>query len=198
MSRRARCPIPPTAEVGERGGGHATPQILIVLSGPVCAGKTTLANALERCLDAQVVRARDVIREHTRGQTRRSLQLAGAELELATGGAWLASAARKVAVGEGVAVVDAVRTRVQMVSLRALPVATVHVSLHASWDARRARYAARQHPADAGLSFVEAVTGEDELEIEGLARVSDLKVDTTQAEVRATLTTLLDYLQATS
>src|SRR5947209_3225016 len=75
----------------------ASPKI-VVLSGPVGAGKSTLARGLADQYGASYIRTQDLMREHaeSRGNSlpneRRALQDYGDQLDLETDGRWVADA----------------------------------------------------------------------------------------------------------
>ena len=66
----------------------------MVLSGPICSGKTALANNLARRYEAKIVKTRDLIRQERPRvkEERGALQRAGEKLDRADGGAWVRNA----------------------------------------------------------------------------------------------------------
>ncbi len=67
---------------------------IVVLSGPIGAGKSALAEKLVQKYDARVVKTRDLIRKqlpHVK-EERGALQRAGEKLDKADGGAWVKNA----------------------------------------------------------------------------------------------------------
>jgi shikimate kinase len=148
---------------------------LIVLTGPVCAGKTTLAALLAEALDGQTLAARAVIERASGADTRAALQSSGAELERESDGQWLAAAA--VSYGQRPLIVDAAKTEAQLKGLIELQEATQTIYLDASEKICRERYSQRNDPVDQGQGFDELMQGEL-AEQPGLKRLADVVIDT--------------------
>ena len=71
---------------------------VIVLSGPIGVGKSSLASALVELFSATTAATRDYILQQTRCENeRRALQNAGDELDRKTGGAWIADCIEEAA-----------------------------------------------------------------------------------------------------
>ncbi len=106
-----------TAQVKPGGPGQ-----LIVLSGPLCAGKSTLAACLRQHRGAEVITAREILTTLGADPTnRRDLQLRGAELERTTQGRWLLDGVvdRLATSNSVIRVVDSIRTTRQASLFRA-------------------------------------------------------------------------------
>jgi adenylosuccinate synthase len=161
---------------------------VLVISGPVGAGKTTLAQGLAKRHGALRVSTRELLlaRLGERGGDRRSLQEAGAALDRETGGRWVADSVKEVLQRqEGPArplIVDSVRIASQIEALRsALGSQVVHVHLSAPEQALEARYEQRRSQAVSDperTSFEEARADATERGVEGLAEVADLVLNT--------------------
>ena len=67
---------------------------IVVLSGPIGAGKSALAEKLVEKYDARVIKTRDLIRKQSPQvkEERGALQRAGERLDRADGGAWVKNA----------------------------------------------------------------------------------------------------------
>jgi adenylosuccinate synthase len=103
----------------ELGLRARTDRIVVALSGPVGSGKTTVANALQRAIRAQLVSIRGLLRDRALSDERRTLQELGEELEQRVGGWWVAEPALKASVGsQRPVIVDAVRTAEQLAAIR--------------------------------------------------------------------------------
>src|SRR5258708_24705210 len=97
---------------------------VIVLSGPVCAGKSTLANALASRHGFYVLATKALIREVAGADLDRgALQKAGEDLDRKTAGAWVGDALARYAekLDENTeVVVESVRLIAQVDSLRSV------------------------------------------------------------------------------
>jgi adenylosuccinate synthase len=102
---------------------------IVVLSGPVGAGKSTLGTALASRYGAAHLRTLDLLRDHARlhgdalPPDRRALQDYGDLLDRDTGGAWVARAVSAIIAERTdppqLVIVDAVRRLSQIEALRA-------------------------------------------------------------------------------
>jgi len=154
---------------------------VVVVSGPICAGKTSLARALQTRFDAEILSARaELLRlsDHSE-MSRGALLKLGLEIESSTSGKWIADAVRS-AVGETtrpLVVIDAARTMAQLEGIRSLPLRTQCVHLTSSYAVRRARYAS---PAsDTSAESFDAVSAHPtETGADDLRRVAELVIDT--------------------
>jgi len=151
---------------------------VIVLSGHIGAGKTTLADSLVGSYDFQLIKTRELLHEEVGASGRLDLQAAGEKLDRRTDGAWLAQALlRKLAALEescGV-VVDSVRIRGQIDELRrAFGSRIVHVHLLASESLRRSRYKLRGDVH----AFGKVMANRTERQVDQLASVADIVIDT--------------------
>jgi cytidylate kinase len=161
------------------------PAVDMVLSGPLCAGKSTLAYGLVG-EGWHLVSAREVIAQGAQSvaRDRRALQRIGDELEASRPGCWLAEAA---AAGTRPVVLDAARTRPQLLEARSVLADCLVVYLDAPLAIRRARFAQRADRADSGIAFSEVNETQLERRVGGLASLADLVVDTRAAGPRDVL-----------
>jgi dephospho-CoA kinase len=122
-----------------------------VLTGPLCAGKTTLAEWLGG-RGWTVVTARQVLTDLAgrHALDRGALVRLGQELEDQRPGRWLAEVAAKA---RRPVVLDAARTRAQVREARRMLDEVLVVHLNAPTDVRRARFVARGSTADPEASF---------------------------------------------
>ena len=127
------------------------PLRIVVLSGPICAGKSKLCANLQTCgYGASVVKTRDLIKQQRPKvkEERGPLQRAGEALDRADGGAWVGNALvrliRDFPRGSGLFVVDSARIRGQISAIRkAYGSAVHHVHLTAPEEELAARYELR-------------------------------------------------------
>jgi adenylosuccinate synthase len=165
---------------------------LVLLSGPVCAGKTTLAAGLQERMRAHVLATREVIVERTataRDDLHRGrLQQLGAALDRAEGGYWVADAVRERFGGGDLVVVDAVRTPDQAAAVRALDT-TLHAHLTAPPEVLARRYDERAaaRPALELPSFAAVRADPTEAGVALLAPLADLVLDSNALDGAAVL-----------
>jgi hypothetical protein len=163
-------------------------RLAIVVSGPVGAGKTRLANRLADAFGGMVVSTRQVLADeyhvHERAQNRGRLQELGDELDLETGGSWVAEAVlghTKFFRPSRVVIVDAVRRESQISELCRLVTPRVfHIHVTASEKSLTDRYRRKQEARrDAELpSFAQVRANPTEARIEELGACADIRINT--------------------
>lgn len=171
----------------------AVPRIVVV-SGPVGAGKSTLADCLHRRYGAVHVRTSEIMRDFAVGRgvglddERRAMQDFGDRLDTETGGSWVSDwLSEKVADGEitgDLVVVDAARRTEQIERLReAFPARVSHIHLYAPVPELTRRYSDR----DSGLrelsSYDEVRSNATEEQVTTLADEADVSIDTQRCTV---------------
>jgi adenylosuccinate synthase len=174
---------------GDVRAGGESPRI-VVLSGPVGAGKSTLGKALEARYNVIYVRTQDLLRDHAADHDvdlpaeRRALQNYGDRLDRETNGAWVAEAA-SAAVAEldtppQLLIVDSVRRLNQIEALRNAFPRVDHIHLFAPESVLDERY--RTRGESSGLaelgSYAEVAQNETESEVRTLAADADVAIDT--------------------
>ncbi len=153
----------------------------VVLAGPLCAGKTTLAADLgSRGLHPVSAREAIEISVGATSLTREELQRHGAVLESARPGRWLAELA---AAQRRPVVLDAARTYEQIEAARELLTGCLVVCLTADRDERQRRYRARGATADRCAEFADIAGSALEDAANGLAAHADLTLDSTRKTV---------------
>lgn len=173
--------------------------LVLVLSGPVCAGKTTLADRLIPMYQAVVVRSRAVL-ARLGAEERGSLQALGEELDRSKGAAWIVEPVvreRQRSPSTTLVVLDAARTREQVSSLRAATV-VYHAHVTADEGTRQRRYERRiqQDPSHELASYAELALSRTEAAVDELAEISDVVLDTTYATVGQTVGAMISALDA--
>jgi predicted kinase len=175
--------------------------ILVVLSGPVCSGKTTLATSVEvgplvlvlntgRVLQRMLEPWPNLWDRHEAQTTRRDLQQLGAFVTASRGAGWFLGYVDELAArayDEVIVVVDAVRTIAHVEAARAAEAHVVHIHLTAPYDVLASRYS--QRPVGGFLelsSYAEVAKDHDEGQIGRLASVADLTIDTAANDVQGT------------
>jgi adenylate kinase family enzyme len=173
---------------------------IVLLSGPVAAGKTTLAKGLSSGRAFKRLSTRDAIlrRLPSTPRTREALQVAGERLDQLSDGAWVAeevsSVLRETPSPVGI-VVDAVRIRAQIEEVRgvtARPV--VHVHLTASPSVLSERYQSKHTRIVEVDDYSMVRKNPTESQVEGLAMYADLVIDTTSVSAGEALRLVLQIL----
>lgn len=153
----------------------------VVICGPVCAGKSTLARALAQRLRLPIVTGQQAIEYHAKSGAlgRAGLQRLGQELEQRRPGSWLADAVDALVGQAQAAVVDAARTAEQVRALRSREGGATVVHLTAVNEVRQARYEHRSAARDRPVSFELLASSQLEREAVALGEEADRAVDTT-------------------
>lgn len=169
---------------------------IIVLSGPVAAGKSRLAQALQAQFGVVRLKTQDMIVAMTGSALeRRALQQAGESLDRSTSGEWVARELTRVlsqgtAEGaelraDGRVLVDSVRTLQQIDAIRrSYGPRVVHVHITAPEKELARRYDVRKesHPGMDELStYAELRSDPTEAAVESLASAADLVIDTVRS-----------------
>ena len=159
---------------------------LIVISGPVGSGKSSLARALVERFGIRVVKTRELILATTKAANDRAdLQAAGNRLDVKTKGKWVADAVARYAeqFDDDVEVlVDSVRISKQIDALRdKFGLRVVHVHLTADESELARRYTERGSRLGAELkTYAEVRRDSTEAHVEDLAEPADICIVTDQ------------------
>jgi len=162
------------------------PRQVVLLSGPVASGKTTLAESLEAKYGFHRFKTRQLIQSIREVKTeRRALQRAGEALDRKTGGHWVADALGKVVqtlADDSCIVVDSVRIKSQIDAVRrAFGARVIHIHLTASEEKLRDRYEKRVRSIEELGNYAEVRADKTERLVGRLASVADIVVDTEQS-----------------
>jgi adenylosuccinate synthase len=161
---------------------------IVILSGPICAGKSTVVESLSERYGAQVVKTRDLIKQQLPKvkDERGALQRAGEKLDKADGGNWVKDAlarfieaANEGSTPRGLFVIDSVRIRGQVAAVReAFGSAVHHIHLTASEPILRDRYAKRGSRTHEFASYDAVKRSATERGVEKLGDLADIVVAT--------------------
>jgi adenylosuccinate synthase len=157
---------------------------VIVLSGRVSSGKTTLGQSLVERYGCVHVKTQDLIRRALPDTPteRRALQVAGDDLDRRSKGAWVATELAKLAQvhpPDAIIVVDAIRIRAQINAIRrAFGSRVVHVHLTAPVKVLAQRYRTRSRAMRELSSYGALSENETERRVEELADKADVVIDT--------------------
>jgi adenylosuccinate synthase len=163
---------------------------IIVLSGKIGVGKSTLCDLLVVQADAKVVKTRQLIEAVAADRDgkgfvpgRTSLQDLGEQLDRETGGTWVADALDaflKQHDRDALVVVDSVRIQAQIDELRArYGLVVYHIHLTADDDVVANRYSERAKKFPELASYEEARRNTTEANVEQLSAKADALIDTT-------------------
>ena len=159
---------------------------VIAISGPVASGKSSLAAGLAgRFPGIEVLKTHELIRleDPSVGFERAALQAAGTRLDRRTNGRWVGQALGRAVVGmarePAHIIVDSCRIEGQIDGLRqAFAGRVVHVHLTAPTKELEGRYKARRSAMKELGSYAEVRADPTEAQVEELAKMADIVVDT--------------------
>jgi adenylosuccinate synthase len=166
-------------------------RIVILLSGPVGAGKTTLAKALVGRFRFERLFTRDSIlrRLPETPRTRVDLQAAGERLDQQTSGQWVADELVELMARDLSApgfVVDAVLIAEQVEAVRrARQGPVVHVHLTAPLAELEARYANKRSGLEESDNYPVVLRNATEASVDQLGKDADLVFDTAKTSLEA-------------
>ena len=155
---------------------------IILISGPISSGKTSLSNELASQFHMTVLKTRDLLDERLRssGRTgRASLQAEGDRLDRRTQGIWLLEELQRrlhATSQDLTVVIDSVRIAAQIDAIReAYGAIITHIHLTAPPEVLATRYATRREDT---LSYDEARRNRTERNVHRLAEIADIVIDT--------------------
>lgn len=177
------------------------PKQIVLLSGRVASGKSTLAKKLESRFGAIILHTKDLILtlKPKTPHERQALQKAGERLDKDTKGRWVADALVMALTSqpEGViAVVDAVRIKNQIDAIRKAYGATVsHIHLTAPEGALAMRYSSRDAKGVSELpKYKDVVKDRTERNVEKLSATADIEVNTEECNGEDVFVRAASYL----
>lgn len=159
---------------------------IILLSGPVASGKTTLARDLAKQFGMEVLRTRDLLisaLKHTGGTSRADLQSEGERLDQKTDGRWVLESLERELRGRPThenIIVDSVRIQKQIDAIRdAYGRSVTHIHMTAPYPVLEERYANRQSESATAdpLTYAAVHSNETESVVDNLKNAADVVVD---------------------
>lgn len=172
---------------------------IVVISGPISAGKTTLANGL-RSDGFAIVKTHELIQRATQKPltTREEFQRAGDRLDRRTDFAWITTAVNRSPgySPEARIVIDSVRKPEQVSVLRrAFGARIVHLHLTAPDDVLERRYAERHSAVRELPRYADAKRHRTEHRVDRLRHLADVVIDTSRCTDQDVLTRARCHLE---
>lgn len=173
---------------------------IILLSGPVSAGKSTLAKSLADRFGCKVLRTQELIRaaEPTVANERSALQRAGEALDRRTKGTWVGQALSKVTPtlpDDSLVIVDSIRVREQAAAVRqAFGPRVIHLHLSAPESVLKSRYGKRRSKIKELATYELVRSNPTEARIEDLAAIADVVIDTARCSAEDVLVRAASHL----
>ena len=177
---------------------------IVILSGAICAGKSSLARSLIARYQAHVIKTRQLIltAKPRIKENRIALQRAGDALDRSNGGKWVRDALVRIVMDSqgstpsGLFVVDSARTEDQIHGIRdAFGPNVHHIHVTAGSDELKHRYDKRQIRLGTCSPYEEVKRNKTERGVEALADIADIVVSTdkcTKEDVLVRATALLN------
>jgi adenylosuccinate synthase len=160
--------------------------VIVLLSGPIAAGKSSLGSRLVEHLGATRVKTRELLAQRfPHLNDRKALQRAGDRLDRETNGEWIATSVAAMLAGRPRAqsppllVIDSVRIHEQVQAFRAaFGDAVLHVHLTADIDRLAERYGQRRSAFQELPEYGDVRRNQTERRIERLAPLADIVIET--------------------
>lgn len=175
---------------------------IILLSGPISSGKSTLAKGLADCYGASILKTSELLQKRVRVDLRgdrKTLQGEGERLDMRTRGRWvleeLVVLAGRMNSGPGV-IIDSVRIGAQIEAIReAFGPIVIHVHLTAPPTELKQRFNERKGQGREGdSSYEEVKENKTEKQIESLAKISDIVINTKRCTEQDVLIRTVSHL----
>ncbi len=165
---------------------------IIVLSGAVSSGKTTLANSLHERFGLKIFKTSDYLKTiHPKVETEReAMQILGEKMDKRTGGQWVCDGLTKYVQklhndeNNNIIIVDSVRIKKQIDEIRRVyNNVVVHIHLETPQTVLEARYKSRDKANFKELATYEMVMkNRTESKVGDLRRAADILIDTDRCQ----------------
>lgn len=160
-------------------------EIILLLTGPIASGKSTLCNDLAANFRFKVLKTNKLLKERAaeKSESRGKLQQSGEDLDIQTKGAWVRDGLRRFIEPlpeDARVIVDSCRILAQIDTIRdAFGLRVFHIHLTAPDDVLKKRFNRRKKKSfKEAISFEEAKKDPTESKVEELAIVADVVIDT--------------------
>jgi adenylosuccinate synthase len=175
---------------------------IILLSGPISSGKSTLAKGLADRYGASILKTSELLQKRVRMDLRgerQALQNEGERLDRKTRGRWvleeLVLVAERIRSGSGV-IIDSVRIDEQIEAIREAfgPIVT-HIHLTAPQDELERRFDERKGQGREGeTKYKEVKQNKTEKQTESLAKIADIVINTKRCTKQDVLIRTVSHL----
>ena len=162
---------------------------MIVISGPVCSGKSKLASNIEDNFNAKILRTVEIIQKvgSIKRHDRLALQAEGERLDRETNGRWVLDELSNIvrdSKEDATFVVDSVRIAQQIEHIRAAYRPVTHIHLTAPLEELQKRYK-KKYKRKSGVPTYEKIReNTTEKNIESLSSIADVVINTNRCEER--------------
>ncbi len=176
---------------------------LILLSGHISSGKSTLAAGLADRFGMHILKTRDVLERRVPGglaENRKVLQLEGERLDQRTQGSWVVDEVIKLTRKDHTItriVVDSVRTKEQVQVIRkAFDPRVIHIHLTAPYEVLEQRYSEHKAPHVNAVPYAEALKDTTEQKVDSLGEIADAVIDSKRCNEGDVFVRATSYLKA--
>ena len=176
---------------------------IILLSGPISSGKSTLAKGLAERYNMSIFKTSEILKKHVRSdlrEDRKVLQAQGERLDRKSRGRWvleeLREWANEIKAGSQL-VVDSVRISEQIQAIReAYGPAVIHVHLTAPIDELERRFnQRRQQGRERDFKYSEVRENPTEKQIGDLSKIADIVINTKRCTEEDVLIRTVSHLK---
>jgi adenylosuccinate synthase len=174
-------------------------RLIVLVSGPVAVGKSTLCDGLIRQHDFDVFKTREYLMKlaHDSVAHRSRLQTFGQLLDKKRDGEWVCDGVHEMVDNNPGArlVVDAVRIEPQIRAIRrSFGPAVFHIHLRAPQRTLVSRYKGRVSKVKEMRSYDEVRKNRTEMKVDELTMLADLVIDTSRVAPGAVVSAVSSYL----
>jgi adenylosuccinate synthase len=176
---------------------------IILLSGPISSGKSTLAKGLAERYSMHIFKTSEILTKRVRrdlAQDRKVLQTEGERLDKRTRGRWVLEELREwsndLNAGSDV-IIDSIRINEQIQAIReAYGPIVIHIHLTAPTDELEQRFnKRRQQGREKDFRYSEVRENPTEKQVEDLAKVADIVINTKRCTEQDVLVRTISHLK---